>query len=279
MSVTDQVRKQANLRLLQRTCCGEINDIVRTATHVVLYEYVGDAWKKSNVEGSLFLTQTSETYKLVVINRNSNENFVMEVTSAMQMQHQDPYLIFKDQGSDNATRIRGIWFHSAEERMSMATVIQQSIQQLQHVGYPPPPSTPQPAAVPPPTPTTTAPAVPSTPASYAAAAAASAPASTPDGNALSSLLSSMAVSAAASTPQAAAPAAAATATPPRSASSGGSGAGGSSGPIAMDKKSLQLALLSLIQDDRFLDLLHSQYLRVVHARAKKGQPHQQQPPP
>jgi hypothetical protein len=29
-------------------------------------------------------------------------------------------------------------------------------------------------------------------------------------------------------------------------------------------------LLSLIQDDRFLDLVHSQYLRVVHARTKKG---------
>jgi mRNA-decapping enzyme 1B len=43
------------------------------------------------------------------------------------------------------------------------------------------------------------------------------------------------------------------------------------GGVALDKKSLQLALLSLIQDDRFLDLLHSQYLRVVHARVKKQQ--------
>jgi mRNA-decapping enzyme 1B len=42
----------------------------------------------------------------------------------------------------------------------------------------------------------------------------------------------------------------------------------------LDKKSLQLALLSLIQDDRFLDLLHSQYLRVVHARVKKHQQEQ-----
>ena len=47
----------------------------------------------------------------------------------------------------------------------------------------------------------------------------------------------------------------------------------------LDKKSLQLALLSLIQDDRFLDLLHSQYLRVARTRAKKNQQHQQQPSP
>merc|ERR1711865_275129 len=37
----------------------------------------------------------------------------------------------------------------------------------------------------------------------------------------------------------------------------------------LDKKSLQLALLSLIQDERFLDLLHAQYLKVHHARTKK----------
>jgi len=29
-------------------------------------------------------------------------------------------------------------------------------------------------------------------------------------------------------------------------------------------------LLSLIQDDRFLDLIHAQYLKVASARAKKN---------
>jgi hypothetical protein len=31
-----------------------------------------------------------------------------------------------------------------------------------------------------------------------------------------------------------------------------------------------LALLSLIQDDRFLDLLHAQYLKVHHARTSRN---------
>jgi mRNA-decapping enzyme 1B len=41
---------------------------------------------------------------------------------------------------------------------------------------------------------------------------------------------------------------------------------GTSENAPLDKKSLQLALLSLIQDDRFLDIIHAQYLRVVKAR-------------
>jgi hypothetical protein len=38
-------------------------------------------------------------------------------------------------------------------------------------------------------------------------------------------------------------------------------------PLALDKKSLELTPLSLLQDDRFLDLVHSQYLKVVRPRA------------
>ena len=39
--------------------------------------------------------------------------------------------------------------------------------------------------------------------------------------------------------------------------------------LVLDKKGLQLTLLSLIQDDRFIDLLHAQYLKVATARAGK----------
>ena len=38
----------------------------------------------------------------------------------------------------------------------------------------------------------------------------------------------------------------------------------------LDKKNLQLALMSLIQDERFLDLIHAQYVKVSNARSKKG---------
>jgi len=40
--------------------------------------------------------------------------------------------------------------------------------------------------------------------------------------------------------------------------------------VVIDKKSLQLTLLSLIQDERFIDLIHAQYLKVVNARGQQG---------
>ena len=41
--------------------------------------------------------------------------------------------------------------------------------------------------------------------------------------------------------------------------------------VVLDKKSLQLSLLSLLQDDRFVDIIHAQYLRVVKARTANNQ--------
>jgi len=41
--------------------------------------------------------------------------------------------------------------------------------------------------------------------------------------------------------------------------------------LVLDKKSLQLSLLSLLQEDRFIDIIHSQYLKVVRKRAERQQ--------
>lgn len=242
MADKEQARRQANLRLLQRTCGKDITDIVQTATHCVLYEFEESAWKKLEVEGSLFLASTTSAYRLVVLNRHSTDNFQMDIGPTLQLQVQDPYLIFRQKLADDSTRIRGIWFHSDAERVSMAEALQSSIQLLQSGRKPP---------VPAPAPAPTPPRVPQTPpTSYAAAVApttASPTAHTADAVTLSHLL----------------------ATPMAELNVGGSGANSPSPGVALDKKSLQLALLSLIQDDRFLDLLHAQYLRVVQARSKK----------
>eukprot|EP00522_Entomoneis_paludosa_P017627 CAMPEP_0172464666 /NCGR_PEP_ID=MMETSP1065-20121228/51133_1 /TAXON_ID=265537 /ORGANISM="Amphiprora paludosa, Strain CCMP125" /LENGTH=73 /DNA_ID=CAMNT_0013220961 /DNA_START=45 /DNA_END=263 /DNA_ORIENTATION=+ len=60
-SVTEEARKKANLRMLQRTCDRNITDILASSTHVVLYQFAQAAWSKSDVEGSLFLTITKST--------------------------------------------------------------------------------------------------------------------------------------------------------------------------------------------------------------------------
>merc|ERR1712151_1465634 len=62
VSLTEEARKRANLRLLQRSVDENIVDIVGNATHVVLYEFQNiGGWSKSDVEGSLFLVQIVQT--------------------------------------------------------------------------------------------------------------------------------------------------------------------------------------------------------------------------
>ena len=247
--MTEQARKQANLRLLQRTVDPTVVDIVQTATHVVLYEYLEGAWTKSGVEGSLFLANSTTTYQLIILNRNSTQNFQMLLNGTVQMQHDDPFLILKEK-TEAASRIRGIWFHNADERVSMADVLQQTLNGLVQGTL----SVAAPVHVAP-------------PASYAAAAA---PLAVVDSSAaLAALLGVTSISgtAAVAVAQAAPVAAVAVAAPqPQQVENAPPVPAG----IALDKKSLQLALLSLIQDDRFLDLVHSQYLRVAQARAKKS---------
>ncbi len=51
--ISEEAKRAANLRVLQRADSGII-DILKSATHVVLYEFNADskAWEKRNVEGA-----------------------------------------------------------------------------------------------------------------------------------------------------------------------------------------------------------------------------------
>jgi mRNA-decapping enzyme 1B len=256
-SVKEEARRQANIRLLQRTCSPDITNIVVSGSHVVLYEYRDTAWHKSCFEGSLFVAQRgSSFYELIIMNRNSPDNFQITLDESTQLQHQEPYLIFK-QASEPTVRIRGIWFHSADERVMVNTALQQTIQSIREMRR-----------------SQSAPPLVAAPVQPPASAQMTQAVANDAGAALATLFAPMSVSGGvaaapvthASVPDqqnsagAKAPPLQALATPPSEIPQPGA---------ALDKKSLQLALLSLIQDDRFLELLHQQYLRVVHARSKK----------
>lgn len=357
----DEIRKQANLRLLQRTCSADICDIISSATHVVLYEWAGSAWTKCDIEGSLFLavSHPNNAHKLIIMNRNSPTNFQMDVTSNLQLQHQEPYLIFKetihapiiDNGGNNDTvndtmgmimKIRGVWFHNAEERIAMDLVLQQTIkdlkqQQKQLASVPvgmrsvsAPSSKNHPSNTPPQqqerhvattSSSSLASSYPTTLDAQTATATLTALLGvtdikskgdvTRDTNKKNKISNNMMTPPTKSSipitnnvvsssnnpsqrsnsnPTTYAAAAAGTSTSSSNSSvdsniqpqqpsiySNNNENGTSGGGVALDKKSLQLALLSLVQDDRFLDLLHSQYLRVVRSRVKKQQQNQQQP--
>lgn len=262
----EDARKAANLRLLQRSIAPDIHDIVGSATHVVLYEYQHpQGWEKSQVEGSLFLVAqgvpggppASQQYSLIILNRNSTENFFTSVTKAFQLQHKEPYLIFKQ-----APKILGIWFHNANERVVMASLLKQVIENLQNSAV----ATAQQPPLPPSQPPTQQPNSRMSPmAQHVPVGSGATPvrgnmahAESPS-QLIEPLMNSLFVSPQASnTGTTTTPSTDSRPAPPMSPG------------VALDKKSLQLALLSLIQDDRFIDLLHAQYLKVAHARVNRN---------
>jgi len=252
-------RRKANLRVLQRsdTC---IESIVESATHVGLYEFLQDdqRWEKKPIEGSLFLAtrsrDSSSQFQLVILNRSSANNWTVDVTRRMQLQNTDPYLIIRQKNGGEST-ILGIWFHNGQERDKIANLLSKAVQSLELV----------PAKV----------------------------ESTIDPGIAASVLLSPFTIADADTPVFKTP-------NPQSSPGANQKLNDSANTqqynpnqqvpergqqenrklqsrddypnqqhLVLDKKSLQLSLLSLIQDERFLDLIHAQYLKVAHARANR----------
>jgi mRNA-decapping enzyme 1B len=252
LNINEQARKEANLRLLQRSMDRSISNILGSATHVVLYRFQQESqsWEKSNVEGSLFLAVRPSGFLLVILNRNSPDNYPIELSRDFQLQHKDPYLIFKQQ-MEGQTVIRGIWFPNPNERVLMDSLLNQVLNSLRQAQPPPP----VPAPAPP-------------PMAPAPAPQAQAPVVMDQGAAIAALLSPLALAVGGGAGAGANPNTISTSsstTPVRQESPSSQ-----SNQPTLDKKSLQLALLSLIQDERFLDLLHAQYLKVAHARSNRS---------
>ena len=239
-TIDADTRRKANLRVLQRMDRNVI-DIAITATHVVLYEYNNtkqSSWEKKNVEGTLFVTKRSDAprFKLVVLNRSSTENLEVPITASFQMQVKDPYLIFRD--SPVSTDFVGIWFHDGKERDQIASYLEQVVYSLIKIEEmertePPPQSL-----------------------------ASEEDEDSARRDAGAALLSTLTLGS--NDNNAPAPHRVATGQELKPALS-------THHNLVLDKKSLQLSLLSLIQDERFLDLIHAQYLKVVHRRADRQQ--------
>ena len=269
-TITTDARRKANLRVLQRID-SSILDIAGSATHVVLYEFnnAEQKWQKIDVEGSLFLSKRSDAprFKLVVMNRNSRDNFDVPITGKFQMQVRDPYLIFREEkgveGSSGSSKILGIWFHDDSEREAVSALLMKIVESLakieemetQHAangkqilkgnGE-------------------------GSGASDIADTVARSTVAVDEDAAASALLSPLSLS-----QQAVSPEASASNTAPNDPKNELSTQKFPHQNLVLDKKSLQLSLLSLIQDERFLDLIHAQYLKVAHARANRNSGTQQ----
>ena len=265
-TIDAETRRKANLRVLQRID-NNIVDLAITATHVVLYEFnnAKRTWEKKNVEGSLFVTKRSDAprFKLIVLNRSSTENLEVPITASFQMQVKEPYLIFRSDNSGGGAPaggdeiIRGIWFHDGKERDQIASYLENVVKSLIKIedmerNQQRAPSSSATSAPPPPPQSNNV--------------------DTARQDAGAALLSTLTLGS--NNNDAAATAAVA---PSYQQQDQGPRMPATHQNLVLDKKSLQLSLLSLIQDERFLDLIHAQYLKVVHTRATRQQPQQHQP--
>jgi mRNA-decapping enzyme 1B len=213
-------------------------------THtVVLYFFhpTTQQWEKSSIEGSLSLvkvvdansqiTTTAQKYLLIILNRNSPDNYKMEFTEDFQLQQSNPYLILKNyENQSKEATIRGIWFPNENERTKMNDLLMDVLNELKN-----------PTVV--------------------VSAAAALPTPTIDRNAATAaLFASLNIGGSTSTSSSSS----------NSNSNSNANQQQQSQQPTLDKKSLQLSLLSLIQDERFLDLIHAQYLKVHSARTKNN---------
>ena len=301
-TIDAETRRKANLRVLQRID-HNIVDLAITATHVVLYEYSkNNCWEKMNVEGTLFVTKRSDVprFKLIVLNRSSTENMEVPITASFQMQVKDPYLIFRE--SAQSKDFRGFWFHDGEERDRIASHLEQVVKSLIQLEELETQQLNTPSSFNPQPQLSGGGGGRDAEAVRREAGAALLSTLNLGGKAVDSQTHATNNVSGTSERNTALPnPSSVTTTPLRTTSSGGAvatmtpassgttpissstpmiGGSSSSSPhpssstqhLVLDKKNLQLTLLSLLHDDRFLDLIHAQYLKVVHRRQAASAP-------
>jgi len=228
-------------------------------------------------------------FKLIVSNRNSTENLEVGITSTFQMQLREPYLIFRDSASSNNSSsssggggaadeaIRGLWFHDGKEREQVHSYLENVVKSLQKIDemekeHGPPPSLMT---------NTTDNGSNDGNSNAATGEKKKGPVEVNTNAAGAALLSTLNLNDNKQPTTTAAKSRKQTPQPLQPATQSGNTTPSSTSPPpaavpanTLDKKSLQLALLSLIQDERFLDLIHAQYLKVASSRAQREQQQQ-----
>merc|ERR1712224_713142 len=87
MPAAPKTKDAAMLVALQRLD-KDVNGILATCGHAVVYNMVGGTWEKQDIEGPLFITSRKgkACCRMVLTNRMSLENFSEDITPGMQVQ-------------------------------------------------------------------------------------------------------------------------------------------------------------------------------------------------
>ena len=274
ITISEEAKRAANLKVLQRID-SHILDIVGSATHVILYEWshATKSWEQQKYEGmkkvldswnhiptafisivitcsfvfigSLFIVKRSDVprFSLFVMNRSSTENLVISITSSFESQIREQFIIVRL--DKNSTKVQGLWFHDMKEIKPIAKTLDRIVKNVA--------------------------------SSFdddvkGGNKVKNVPQKLVNTEATASLLSVLNINQAGDkravkSEQGSAP----TSVPSGKQQHSTDNQEGKQllEDVELDKKSLQLTLMSLLQDERFLDLIHAQYLKVVKARKKE----------
>lgn len=138
-----------NLAVLQRID-PLILSVVATASHVAIYSFndASKQWEKRNIDGACFVVERLDAFahalqvvttilvllllppsreghpqhRVVVMNRTSRSNLVIDVVPTLQLKLVKPYLMFKD-SAKAAAGVNGIWFQDEVEGKSVTTAL------------------------------------------------------------------------------------------------------------------------------------------------------------
>ncbi|KAJ1665453.1 hypothetical protein IW140_003422 [Coemansia sp. RSA 1813] len=117
-NLTTDARKKlaANLQVLRRYD-NQIEAIIDTTSHVVLYQFQEDtqSWANKEVEGALFIYKraTMPHYGFTIMNRVGVENYTEYLSAEMSFQTSGQILIYT---SKNSSSIVGVWIYEEEDR-------------------------------------------------------------------------------------------------------------------------------------------------------------------
>lgn len=110
---------ELNLLVLRRYC-PDVERIVQIAPFAVVYSFSPETqgWEKIGTEGTLFVCQLASAnysrYSVIILNRKSLDNFIVELVSADNVEITDSYVILQSPNADGVEQIYGLWIFSEE---------------------------------------------------------------------------------------------------------------------------------------------------------------------
>jgi hypothetical protein len=113
---------ELNLLVLRRYCPA-VERIVQIAPFAVVYSFSPETqgWEKIGTEGTLFVCQLGgavfSRYSVIILNRKSLDNFVVELVSAERVEITDSYVILQSPNAEGVEQIYGLWIFSEENAL------------------------------------------------------------------------------------------------------------------------------------------------------------------